>query len=378
MKRIAWAFLLFVAAAPLWAAKKITVQELKDTLISLHQAYKSDDDIAAKLKEVELSEELNSATRASLSQYISGPLAAAQLDILEGQSSILAPPSSELPATPPPDATTQKAILAKALDYATKTYPQNPHFTVSKVTSRYQDEMQNPSSAPGLNVSAPNGYALLWEKRVELVDTDRGIEKPAASKGKTQWGQNGQISEGESGPNLSALLQEASAVGKLDWLRWQTVNGKRVAVFSFAVDKKKSHFDVNYCCFASTETQAEIGTQAGAVQPVVGNIQSLTSWKQFKKVVPYHGELFIDPDAGTVQRVITYADLKPTDFVHQEAMRIDYDEVVVDGKPYILPVDSFTINEVVPNGDSNQAAYSVRHTLFIVDYQNYRQPGSTK
>ena len=101
------------------------------------------------------------------------------------------------------------------------------------------------------------------------------------------------------------------------------------------------------------------------------DLQFGTTWKDFKSIVGYRGEFFIEPDSGTIVRVVTETELKPTDFVHREDMRLDYGEVLVDGKPYILPVRSFTFNEVVPNGDNFAARYSIRHTLFSVSYSNY-------
>jgi hypothetical protein len=71
-------------------------------------------------------------------------------------------------------------------------------------------------------------------------------------------------------------------------------------------------------------------------------------------------------------RADLYAELKPTDYAHQEAVRTDYSPIVVDGKEYVLPLDSFTVNEVVPGGGSNSIAYSVRRTLFNVTYANYQ------
>jgi hypothetical protein len=56
-------------------------------------------------------------------------------------------------------------------------------------------------------------------------------------------------------------------------------------------------------------------------------------------------------------------------------MRIDYGPVAVGGNTYVLPVDSFTFTEVVPNGDNYAARYSVRHTLFNVTYANYQLAG---
>jgi hypothetical protein len=370
MRRFVWILLLLVAGAPLSFAKKVTVQELKDTLARLHQSYTSDEDVANRLKDLELSEELTVSVRNSLTQYLPGPLTVAQVDILQGRSSTLAPPPADLPADAAPDAATQRDILAKAKDYVQKNNMQNPHLTATKTITRYQDDAANTSNTPGLTVSGPDTYTQLVDERTDQVESEKGIEKPAASKNKTKWGQNGQISEGEPGPNLSAVLAEASA-GKLDWLRWQTIDGRQVAVFTFAVDKKKSHFDVNYCCFSESETQTNIAQSSAGVSTSPGDIQTLTSWNLFKKVVPYHGELFIEPSTGRVVRVVTSAEMKPADAVHREDMRIDYEQVVVGGKEYTLPAESFTINEVVPSGNSGLAGYTVRHTLFSVKYQGY-------
>jgi hypothetical protein len=371
MKRFLGILLLLLAAAPLCSAKKVTVQELKETLVALHQASKSDVDVSTQLKEMDLSEELTLPMRSSLTQYLPGPMSEEQMDILQGRSAILAPPASDLPSIPAPDSAAQKAMLAKAQDYLAKSYSQNPHLTASKWTSRFQDDAANTSSTPGLIVNSPNTYTHLLDRRNDPVESEKGIERPSASRNKTKWGENGQISEGEPGPNLSGLLQEAESSGKVDWLRWQTIDGKQTAVFSFAVDKKKSHFDVNYCCFPSTDTASGVA-QSGTFAPVPGEIQSVTTWRPFKKVVPYHGELFIDPDSGTIVRIITHAELKPSDFVHQEIMRTDYDHLVVGGKECVLPVDSFTIVALVPNGDSVSGGYSERHTLFSIKYENYR------
>jgi len=70
------------------------------------------------------------------------------------------------------------------------------------------------------------------------------------------------------------LFQEASDGGKLSFERWQTVAGKNVAVFTFAVDKKKSRYDVAYCCFPRTDTASGVAA-AGTFAPVPGEIQSV-------------------------------------------------------------------------------------------------------
>jgi len=349
----------------------MTVEQLKQALISMQQTGKSDDDVSARLKQIELCEEMTYSTKVSLQPCLPGPLSIEHMSILHGRGAFLPPPASGVPDTAAPDAAAQKDILAKAADYVTKSYAQNPPLTASKTTSRFQDHVLNSSSSPGLVVKGPNTYAQMQNARVEPVEIEKGNEKPAA-KDKTSWGQNGLISEPAPAPALSIMLQEALAGGKVNWLRWQTIDGKPAAVFSFEVEKKKSHYDVSYCCFPKTETQTGIAAPGG-FQPVTGQIQSLTTWRPFKKTVGYHGELYVSPENGTVLRVIAHAELKPTDVVHQENRHMDHSAVVIDGKEYVLPLDSFTENEVVPVGDSdNSNSYSVQHTLFNVTYTNYR------
>jgi hypothetical protein len=364
-----------------WAAKKITIQELKQTLIDLQQARKGDEEVATRLKDVELSEELTLSAKKDLVQYVPGLLSIEQLDVLEGRSAILPPPASDLPTTPTPDVATQRAILAKTVNYVTNIYMQNPHLTAYKTTSRFQDGVESIRTNSGVASSMPN-IGRAWElpnmfmrmlgTHTEVVESDKGIERPPVVKNKVPWGINGQVSEGGTGPILSIILQEAAAGGKLHWLRWEMVGSKPAAVFAFQVDKKKSHYEVNYCCFPVTQDTGRMGYEG-----TDANFQTGTDWKAFKTIVGYRGEFFIDPDTGIIRRVVTQAELKPTDFVHQEDMRIDYGPAEVAGKVYILPQDSFTITEVVPNGDNYAARYSVRHTLFNVTYRNYQLAGAS-
>jgi len=92
MKRlICFALLTLFAAGPAWAAKKMTVDELKQTLASLNQLKKTDEEVATRLKEVELSEELTRSARAGMMAYVPGPLSEEQMNVIEGRSAILAP-----------------------------------------------------------------------------------------------------------------------------------------------------------------------------------------------------------------------------------------------------------------------------------------------
>jgi hypothetical protein len=67
MKRIVWMFVLLATTVPTWAANdKITVQQLKDLLVSMKQGKKTDEEVSTRLKEIDLSEELTSAVASDL------------------------------------------------------------------------------------------------------------------------------------------------------------------------------------------------------------------------------------------------------------------------------------------------------------------------
>jgi hypothetical protein len=396
MKRFGWILVILLMASPAWAAKKVTVQQLKDMLVSLQQAKKADADVANEMKQVELSEELTRSAMNGLVEYVPGPLSTEQIYVLEARSAVLTPPASDLPTAPTPDAAAQKALLDKAADYTTKTYAQLPHLTATKTTIRFQDNMEAVAASSGMHSSAKemssNPALVVASQFVHYinsteapVDTENGVEKLSTAKDKTPWGANAQIALQEQGPVLSTVLAEAQAAGKINWLRWELVNGKQTAVFAFEVDKKKSHYAVNYCCFPDSEQagtarfSGQMGTgapggAAGGGGGAKGNFQTNTSWKNFKATVPYHGELFLDQDTGIVVRLISEAEFKSSDVVHQEDQRIDYGPVKVGDKTLVLPIKTVINTEVVPNGDSGAGKYSTRHTLFTSEYKDY-QPG---
>ena len=376
MKPFVWICLFFMATAPAWAARKFTVEELKQTLVSLQQARKGDEEVSTQLKQVELSEELTQSAGNALAPYLPGPLSIEQVYVLEGRSAFLSPPPADLPTLAAPDLATQKAIVARVVEFVTKSYMQTPHLSASKTTMRFQDGVEGIRTSSGMtnnmpNIdrlwATPNQFLRLLGSHTDTTESEKGIEMVLAAKQKTPWGLNGQVSEGGPGPVLSVILQEAAAGGKLAWLHWQTVHGKKTAVFSFDVDKKQSHYEVSYCCFPITQDAGRMGYEG-----TEANFQTGTTWKAFKATVGYHGRFFVDPETGAILRVITQAELKPTDFVHQEDMCIDYGPVTVGGSTYFVPLQNRTLTEVVPNGDNYAARYSIRHTLFDIRYKDYR------
>lgn len=387
---------LFLLATPAWAAKKITVGQLEDLLRSMQRDKKTDPDVATVLKQLELSEELTRERMNSLVPLAPGPYSTEQIYVLEASSADLAPPPSDLPATPAPDAAAQKAILARAAEYVAHTYNQLPQLAANRTTLRFQDNVDVVGQSSGVVGSVseidtsspgfvPRAYFLHYINSSEApVAFDRGAEKPSPSDPKIRWGANKMITLQTPDPNLGTVFQEAQQSGSIQWLRWELINGKPAAVFTFSVPRKRSRLDVKVCCFpkidqqgtaqfyTSTTASAFGGDPSSGGGGVSGDWQTTTDWHDFNDTTPYHGEIFIDPVTGIVARMITMAEFKPSDFVHQIDTRVDYGPVMAGARPLILPVKIFINTLVVPGGDSGAAFYSTRRTLFISEFNGYR------
>ncbi len=385
MKPFRWILLLCLVASPAWSStnKKLSVEELRGLLTSLQQAKKDDADTAMQLKPVELSEELTSATMNGMADLVPGPLTTEQMYVLETRSSILAPPASDIPTATAPDAAAQQAMLSKAENYVTKTYAQLPQLTASRMMARFQDGVVNPPTYSSTQSGITNNRDPIFEQtmltvrlmntKTDTIESENGAEKLV--KDKTPWGPNGIVASVGPALTLHAAMDQIMSYGSPKWLRWESINGHQVAVYSFAIDKKKAHFSVTYCCFPVTDTTgtthvaAPIGAAPGGAP---GNMQNSVEWNNFKGNSGYHGELFLDPDTGIIVRLITEAEFKPSDFVHYEDIRTDFAPVTVGGKTLIVPIRSFSVAEIVPNGDANAARFSLRHQMVTEDFKDYQ------
>jgi len=379
VKRFAWLVVIPLIASPCWGAKKMSIQQLKDMLTADQSSHKSDADVAAQLKDVELTEELTRSTMDNFKPLVPGQLTTEQLFVLEIRSAVLPPPANDIPSTPAPDAARQKAILDKAADYA-KTYAQMPNLTATRTLRRFQDSTQQDQPSFGSHSSAvlsatysPIRYTASDDAYVSFKG---GAEQNPLANDKTHWGDNGMIALLGQSPNLATVLDEAQTTGKISWARWQTVNSHELAVFSYDVDKKKTHYAVDYCCFPENSQAGQLSLRGQESPGGSGNYQNSTNWKHFKSTPPYHGEIYIDPDTGVVYRLTTEVQFKGSDPVKSENERIDYGTETIGDKKLTLPgfVTIDTVEQPFP--DSPQGRFILRHTLFTANYANYHSSGS--
>ena len=394
MKRLGWALLLLVAVSPAWA-KKITVQQLKDLLASLQQAKKTDAEVASELMQVELTEELTRQTMDAVADFVPGPQSSVQMYVLEVHSAVLPPPASDLPTTAAPDAATQQAILDKAIGYTTTTYAQLPHVSATKTMARFEEEWPQIDSAALRAASMKTlfslddrnlGQVIRFVKSSEIpAEIVNGAEQDQLPADKTHWGENGQITLVSQEPDLANIVKEAQSAGKFNWLRWETVNGIETAVYSFAVDKKQTHYAVDYCCFRNESSDGMQQMQTSALSAHNSRLDTST-WDRRHVAVPYHGEIFVDPKTGIVVRLVTQTEFKPSGDIRQEDRRIDYAAVTVGARTFVLPVRSLTsavtinVKTYSQPGNERYASSEVFtktcNTLFVAEYNGYQLGGS--
>jgi hypothetical protein len=117
------------------------------------------------------------------------------------------------------------------------------------------------------------------------------------------------VTEGEFGLLLSRVLSPDSEAS-FTWSRWETLKGKRLAVFDYDVDKQHSTLRLSLSDLA-------------------------------KAIVPYHGSVWADPETGAVWRITdTATDIPAVLETKQISTTIDYGEIPIGDTTYLLPVEA--------------------------------------
>jgi VWFA-related protein len=315
MRKLVLFCLLVQVALPTFAAKRITVAQL-DRLVAENHT-KSDAKIAPRFYDLELTERLSSAKLAALEAALPGPESRRSLVALADQAAFLDPPPSEIPTAAPPDPDTQRRMMAAAVDYATKTMHQLPNLFATRDTIRFEDSPAVQKDIGEENVSGTftayqplhpvsrSSVEVLYRDGQEVVDAANSAQSDSSSL----------TSKGEFGPILATVLGDA-AQGNLTWNHWEQGPTSLQAVFRFVVPRSNSHYQVEFCC-----------------------IDGAT----FRRFSGYHGELTIDPAAGTILRLTLIADLAKADPVVKANIMVEYAPVELGNRTYIGPVKSVSL-----------------------------------
>ncbi len=317
MKRFAWILAILLLAWPVWAAKRVTVDQLEQMLKAAQG--KPDADLARHLSDLELTERLSSVQLERWQATLPDDQARQALLALADQSQFLDPPATEIPSTATPDFIQQRQIMSRVVAYVRTAIPQLPNLFSTRATTSFEDTplLQRPGGTSiayqPLHLTGHSSATVLYRDGREVVDT--GTAQDVRPKGLTTWG--------VFGPILGIVLEDA-ARSKLLWSHWEQGASGPLAVFYYAVPKEKSHYTVDYCCVA-----AEAATHSANLHP-------------FNQIVAYHGEISVDPASGTILRLMLDAELKASDPVAHASIMVEYGPVEIGGKTYICPVKSIS------------------------------------
>jgi VWFA-related protein len=374
-------FLLAVLAAaiPAIAAKRMTVDELQQTIFQAQTMHGSDDTVVHQLAEVRITARLTGAQLAQMVAACPGPKTVQALHAIADQSAFLDPPADALPARPAPDQAVQKAIVARSIDYVVHAVATLPNFLATRVTEHYVDTLRGLEG----QVSEERGGLFLMNTYLAPIafrdgreSDDPALLASAESADKKSHGKDangppaqssvlGMSSWGDFGPILAVVLLDA-AHGKLDWARWETEDGKPVAVFQFAVDRDASHYHVNYCCEASSDIVDYKNPSASSRRLSVVALKP-----------GYHGRLEVDPDTGAVLRLSVEADLRKEDPILQASLMVEYAPVQIGEGRFFCPTRSVSITFSRTEYKSHGTLESTnRLQLNDVEFTGYHRFGS--
>ena len=297
-------------------AKRVTVEQLEQVLKAA--GGKPDREVAQRLSNLELTEQLSNAKLSAWSADLRGPKAREALVALADASAFLAPPAAEIPGDAAPDTSAQRSMISLADEYLNETIPKLPNFFATRTTVRYEETPA--SDDAGSRIEYRPLHRIESSKATVLYRRGREeVNSVAAERTQAKTVEPYLTTYGTFGPILGAA-NDAVASSHLSWKRWERGADRLRAVFSYVIPQEKSHFRVGYCCLPEGD-----GTTS------------------FQMVPGYHGEIMIDPATGAVLRLTIEADLNPGLPLARSNILVNYGPVELGGKTYICPVRSLAV-----------------------------------
>ena len=328
MLKFTIALLLALPGLPAFGAKPVTAVQLEQLLVTVHG--KTDKQVAHKLSEVQLTERLSPVRFARCEAEMPGSKSRQQLIALADAAAFFDLPAAEILATAAPSLTAQSRMITLVENYVVKTVHLLPDLSATRVTTSYTDlplNLVNTGSTitrPGhldlsgdaatldrfqpLHILSTFSATVLYRDGKEVLDSGGKEWKPDPYA-------NWMDTSGEFGAILITVVVDA-AQGKLAWSHWEQGSAGPLAVFRYSVPEEKSHYLVTY--------------------NVNGNLV-------LERLSGYHGQIAVDPESGTILRMMLETDLKPDDPIIHSGMLVEYGPVEIGGKTYTCPVKSVSI-----------------------------------
>ncbi len=300
---------------------------------------KGDDREAAnEIEHLQLTERLSSPKLALLSGQLPGKKSKSALTAIADVSVFLDPPLDEIPQEAAPDPAEQTQIISQAMNYLKTTIPKLPDFYARRVTNSFEEVGKRKDEAGMLKRTSLRSTgefkATVYYRQGKEVVREEGKQE------------HGLITRGTFGPILSVAMLDAQHSNTMRWSRWEAGPNGSMAVFRFQVPQTESHYEV-------------LGSLAsGARGPTA-----------------YHGEVEVDPDSGTILRLMLDADPELGSTIERSGVMVEYGAVAIGGKTYTCPVRSVSYSvgalyvSTILGVPSASKGNAVR--LNDVDFDNY-------
>jgi hypothetical protein len=326
MRKLTILLLLTVTATPLFAAKLVTPDQVDQLLLYAHG--KPDAKVAGQLFDLELVKRAGSARLARWQAEVPGPKSRQALIALADASVFLPLPPNEILSTPAPDSAARESMLALTRKYVTDTIPELPNFFATRDTTLFTDEPEKINSITLVNLRYQQMHLAGFSS--DKVYYRGGKEVVVAIRDK-------QVSISGDALNTQGVFAETVKLvladvlpGGIVWSHWEGGVKAPVAVFSYAVQLKRSHYAVK-----------------------IPDDPGRTPLK-----VAYHGEIAINPADGTILRLTAVAKLSGNSPLSKANFMVKYGPVKIGGVSYICPVKSVSLTiertaNTAPNSPMN-------------------------
>ncbi|HTP89236.1 MAG TPA: hypothetical protein VMJ34_19935 [Bryobacteraceae bacterium] len=312
-----------------WAApdRGATAEEVFQNISRALITSDDDEETTRVIENAQPSERIDADAVRVLKEQWAGPRTMRALENLQARSANLPAPADAVVTTAGgADEARQKAILAKITEYASHYVSALPNMSCTestRFTSSGHESGLRGTRKPSAKLT--DGWRL-EDTVVEDLDYYQGTETyhTRSLNGAPEARPMGQIrlsySRGELGSVLADTFDPASET-QFVWDHWENLQGRRVAVFRFAIDRDHTHYWV--CC---------VSTGSMTVNGIVR--------RRYKKwMSAYRGFVYADPDTGSILRFVFRNIEIPAEYNLQDARNlIEYSTVTLSGRTFLVPV----------------------------------------
>jgi hypothetical protein len=272
----------------------------------------SDEVIADRLRRIEPAEQFPEDAVRVLREMGAGQRTVKALEAISAASKILPlPPVPVASAAPPSDA---PGLLARMTDYAFVHLQKLPNMVCTETTQFYGESRENLKAgwrAEDLveeEVRYADGEENYRTIRVNGQPDDRPLEKIRGAWNRGEFG------------SILAFTFDPSSQAHFTWDHWESLHGRQVAVFRYAVDQAHSKYQV--CCL-----QMGSITIHGVIQP------QRRPWMS-----AYRGFVYAAPETGRILRIdYRNVNLPPESPLLDARHVVDYASFTIGEKSYWLP-----------------------------------------